>query len=208
MTLSGLSMGQRRRLRLALLVLLVLACVAATFVWKQAFGGSAEQLAEMLLGLRIQAASLSPWAMLAVFSILLFCAFPLGLLTVIAGAVLGPWSGLIFLLSGALISGAMSFLLGRLLGKDAMLSQTNLKIAQLMARFKAKGLLTVIVVRLMPVAPFAVVNIALGATGIRLHHFLFGTLIGMLPGAVAILWFADALLEWFGWNVGLPKQMM
>lgn len=196
MKLPVLGMAPRRRLRLAMLAFLVLACVAATFVWKQAFGGSAEQLAELLLSLRIQAARLSPWATLAAFSLVLFCAFPLGLLTVIAGAVLGPWYGLIFLLSGALISGSMSFLLGRLLGRDVISSQTNLKIAQLMARFKAKGLLTVIVVRLMPVAPFAVVNMALGASGICLHHFLFGTLIGMLPGAVAILWFAESLLQY------------
>lgn len=195
MTLPGLSMGQRRRLRLALLVLLVLACVAATFVWKQAFGGSGAQLAEMLISLRIQAARLSPWATLAVFSLVLFCAFPLGLLTVIAGALFGPWEGLLHLLGGALVSGTMSFILGRFLGKDAITWQASRKISQLLARFQAKGLLTVILVRLIPIAPFAVANMALGAVGIRYSHFAIGTSIGMFPGAMVILWFADSIME-------------
>ena len=44
---------------------------------------------------------------------------------------------------------------------------------------------TVTMVRLVPIAPYLVVNIVMGAMRIRLRHFVGGTFLGMLPGALA-----------------------
>jgi uncharacterized membrane protein YdjX (TVP38/TMEM64 family) len=40
--------------------------------------------------------------------------------------------------------------------------------------------------RLIPIAPFTIVNLVAGASGVRLRQFLAGTLIGMGPGIVLI----------------------
>jgi uncharacterized membrane protein YdjX (TVP38/TMEM64 family) len=40
--------------------------------------------------------------------------------------------------------------------------------------------------RLIPVAPFSIVNLVAGASGVGLRDFLAGTLIGMGPGIVII----------------------
>jgi phospholipase D1/2 len=48
-------------------------------------------------------------------------------------------------------------------------------------------------VRLVPIAPFMVVNVVMGATRIRLHHFIIGTILGMLPGLLATTVLGDQL---------------
>ena len=48
-------------------------------------------------------------------------------------------------------------------------------------------------VRLIPVAPFTVVNLVAGASHIRFRDFLLGTIFGMVPGTIAITVFSDRL---------------
>jgi phospholipase D1/2 len=45
---------------------------------------------------------------------------------------------------------------------------------------------TLAALRLIPIAPFTIVNLVVGASGISLRHFLAGTLIAMTPGIVLI----------------------
>jgi phospholipase D1/2 len=49
-----------------------------------------------------------------------------------------------------------------------------------------RGLWAVIVMRVVPVAPYALVNLVLGAARIRLLDFILGTAIGLLPGIAAL----------------------
>ena len=54
-----------------------------------------------------------------------------------------------------------------------------------------RGLLAVMLVRLVPIAPFPVVNLALGALRVRLPDFVVSTVIGMLPGTLATTVLSD-----------------
>ena len=64
--------------------------------------------------------------------------------------------------------------------------------------------------RIVPVAPFAVINLVAGASHIRLRDFALGTLVGLLPGITVIALFADGLVNSirdpdtnsFAWLVG------
>ena len=64
-------------------------------------------------------------------------------------------------------------------------------LSQSMAR---RGFVAVIALRLIPVAPFAIVNMVAGATHLRLRHMLLGTALGMCPGTLAIALFTDQLM--------------
>jgi uncharacterized membrane protein YdjX (TVP38/TMEM64 family) len=55
--------------------------------------------------------------------------------------------------------------------------------------------LVMTVVRMLPLAPFAVVNLAAGAAQIRLRDFLAGTALGMLPGVVGAALFSEQLVR-------------
>jgi uncharacterized membrane protein YdjX (TVP38/TMEM64 family) len=48
-------------------------------------------------------------------------------------------------------------------------------------------------VRILPVAPFTLVNMVAGASHLRPRDFLIGTALGMLPGIVAVVLFSDRL---------------
>jgi uncharacterized membrane protein YdjX (TVP38/TMEM64 family) len=47
-------------------------------------------------------------------------------------------------------------------------------------------MLTMITVRIVPVAPFTVINIVAGASHIKFRDYFWGTLLGMFPGILAL----------------------
>lgn len=53
---------------------------------------------------------------------------------------------------------------------------------------------TVLAVRLLPVAPFTVVNLVAGASRIRFRDFILGSILGMTPGLLGISLFSDRVL--------------
>ena len=55
--------------------------------------------------------------------------------------------------------------------------------------------MAIAVIRLLPVAPFSVVNAVAGASHVRMRDFMLGTLIGMLPGIAATVVFVDRVTK-------------
>ena len=67
------------------------------------------------------------------------------------------------------------------------------RLRRLSRMLRRRGLISVAAVRLVPIAPFTVVNVAAGAFNVRFLDFALGTLIGMAPGIFAIAVFGDRL---------------
>jgi uncharacterized membrane protein YdjX (TVP38/TMEM64 family) len=61
-------------------------------------------------------------------------------------------------------------------------------------RLARRGILTVIALRMIPVAPFTAIDLFAGASYIRFRDYLIGTLIGMLPGVGVMAVFAEGNL--------------
>jgi phospholipase D1/2 len=74
-------------------------------------------------------------------------------------------------------------------------------------RLARKGLVAIAVIRLLPIAPFSVVNAVAGASHIRLREFLLGTALGMFPGIVATVVFVDRVTAVIT-DPGLPTFLM
>ena len=55
-------------------------------------------------------------------------------------------------------------------------------------------LLALVLVRIVPVAPYSIVNIVAGASHIGLRDFLLGTAIGLTPGVLGIVVFVDRII--------------
>ena len=51
-----------------------------------------------------------------------------------------------------------------------------------------------IFVRIVPIAPFTIVNIVAGASHIRLLDFILGTIVGLAPGTTLIVLFVDRIV--------------
>lgn len=120
---------------------------------------------------------------------------PLTLLILATAVTLGPWMGFAYSLLGSLLSAVLAYRLGRALGGDLVRRFAGERVNQLSQKIAEKGLLSVVTVRIIPVAPFTLVNLVAGASHIRMRDFVVGTTFGMLPGLVMMVAFAESLIE-------------
>jgi phospholipase D1/2 len=148
--------------------------------------------------------------------------FPVTVLIAATAAAFGPWLGFIYAVVGALLSALVSFLIGAMIGRETLTSVLGPRLNRIRRQVRKKGVIAVAVIRLVPVAPFGVVNLVAGASKIRLLDFALGTAIGMLPGIAvmaalghqitlvltrpsieAVVWFTLAVAAWLALSLGL-----
>lgn len=120
---------------------------------------------------------------------------PITLLIAATGIVFGPLWGSCYAIAGALLSASVSYALGEWLGRDTVRRLLGARINKLSQRIAKRGVLTVIIVRLLPVAPFTVINVVAGASHLRFRDFVAGTVLGMSPGIVLTVTFIHNLAE-------------
>jgi uncharacterized membrane protein YdjX (TVP38/TMEM64 family) len=80
-----------------------------------------------------------------------------------------------------MVSSLLGFGLGRALGARTFKKLASPGLDRFMALIAASGFAASLIIRLVPFAPFAVVNMAAGMTPMRLVDFTAGTAIGILP---------------------------
>ena len=96
---------------------------------------------------------------------------------------------------GTTLSALVMFLLGHFLGKNVVSQFSGSLINRINQQLSNSGLMAVITFRIIPVAPFGLINLVAGVSAISLRDFLLGTLIGIIPGITAIAFVADRLSE-------------
>jgi uncharacterized membrane protein YdjX (TVP38/TMEM64 family) len=181
----------RGRVKLGLILLLLTGFALA---WR--FGPLGDMLSvETATGV---AHSLADSPAAAVYVLLAFVAgslvvLPVTLLVTATAAVLDPVSGFAYALAGSLVSATVNYGLGGWVGRDFVRTLAGRRLNRLSRRLAKKGVVAVLVVRMLPVAPFTIVNMVAGASHIRLRDFLLGTLLGMAPGILAITLLADRI---------------
>jgi uncharacterized membrane protein YdjX (TVP38/TMEM64 family) len=72
-----------------------------------------------------------------------------------------------------------------MVSRDTIRRLAGKKLKPLTHFMERKGLIAVTILRLMPIAPFPIVNLVMGAMRVKLWHFVVGTIIGMMPGMLA-----------------------
>lgn len=141
----------------------------------------------------------NPWIRWAAVTLMVFVLtilmVPLTPVVVASALLLGPWLGFASSMTGALLSGAVAFIGGQSMGGKLLERYGNGRIHHLSERLSERGILAVAVLRLVPIAPYTVVNIVAGASHLRLGRFMLGTAIGMTPGIAVLSWFSDGLYQ-------------
>jgi uncharacterized membrane protein YdjX (TVP38/TMEM64 family) len=128
-----------------------------------------------------------PWALLLVVGIYVIgglVAFPVLLLIAATAATFGPVLGFLYAAAGSLASAVVTYALGLALGRDTLRSIIGPRLKRVQRRIVKGGVVTIAAIRLLPIAPFTVVNMVAGASDIRLGPFIAGTILGMAPGWV------------------------
>ena len=109
---------------------------------------------------------------------------PVTVLIVVTIIVFGPVLGALYALAGVVLSAATGYGLGRVAGRDAVRRFGGKRLNALSKQVGQHGVLAMVVLRLVPVAPFTLVNLVVGASRISFRDCLLGTALGMTPGIV------------------------
>jgi uncharacterized membrane protein YdjX (TVP38/TMEM64 family) len=181
------------RRKLYLLVVALLLLFALALAWSSAPMRAWLDVDRVVESLRRFGQAFGPLAAVGGFALALTLAVPLVFLTLVALVAYGPMAGFGCAMAGALLGAAASYGVGRLLGREVVQRLGGERINRLSQRVARRGLLAVVAVRMLPVAPFAVVNMVAGASHIRLRDLVLGTLIGISPGTLAMTLFVDQI---------------
>jgi len=122
-----------------------------------------------------------------------FLMFPRPLLTLLTVIAFGPWLGFVYSMAGILGAALATYYAGRVLRRETVKRVAGDNAEHVTKVLRSHGLLAVLMVRIVPAAPFAVEGIIAGAARIKVWHYLLGTFLGMLPGVLATTVFGDQI---------------
>jgi phospholipase D1/2 len=150
---------------------------------------------------------LAPLMVIAAYVLGGIVLFPVTLLTAATIVTFGPFMGNLYGLAGWLVSASLGFCIGRYSGSDWLRSLLDERFERLRCGAERRGLLAVLGLRVVPVAPFSMVNVFIGASGIRFSDFILGSILGRIPGILAFTLFAVQLQN-LAHSISLGKFLM
>jgi phosphatidylserine/phosphatidylglycerophosphate/cardiolipin synthase-like enzyme/uncharacterized membrane protein YdjX (TVP38/TMEM64 family) len=164
----------------------------------------------------------APLIVVAVFIAGGFVLFPVTVLIAATAAAFGPWLGFIYATAGALASALVTYAIGAAIGKRTLHELLGPRLNRIRQHAAKRGVITMAVIRLVPVAPYTVVNLVAGASSIPVFDYVAGTVLGMLPGLLTIsavghqfarilvsptpadfAWLAAAVIGWVALSIGV-----
>lgn len=204
----GAEEEQGRQLRWPLIRLLVLCLIIGAVFSFWRFSPLGEWIDPERLGLLLDDLSASSWAgpiVVAGFLLGSFIVFPVSVMIAATGIALGPTDGLVWASVGALVAANVNYGAARLLPAHLLDIWIGPWIRRLGQRFEDRGIVSVMVARTIPIAPFTLINIVAGAANIPLRDFFVGTVLGMGPVIVALTILGDRLRD--AWETPTPANM-
>jgi len=119
---------------------------------------------------------------------------PRTVFTLSAGVLFGGALGVAVTAAATTISAVLAFLLVRAVGREVVATHLTHPVAKTIdLRLARRGWLAVGSLRLIAAAPFFVVNCCCAVSSVRMVPYTFATVVGILPGTVAVVLLGDAL---------------
>ncbi len=126
-------------------------------------------------------------AALAIYILIYIAAVTISLpgasvLTLSGGFLFGAWLGGAAAWLGASIGATLIFLAARTAFGDALRARAGSWLEKLRDGFRDNAFSYLLVLRLTPVAPFFIVNVAPAFFNVKLRDYVLATMLGMIPG--------------------------
>lgn len=103
------------------------------------------------------------------------------ILSLTAGAIFGAILGTLYASIAATIGAVLAFLVTRYLLRDLVLNKFGHQLEGMNRELEERGFSYLLFLRLVPIFPFFLINLAAGLTRLPLRTFFFGTMIGIIP---------------------------
>lgn len=120
---------------------------------------------------------------------------PASIMMLAGGLVFGPWWGALASVAGGTARAYSQFAMVRLLGRPAMAQLVSGRLMKLDKRIGERGVMTVLLVRLVPNVPFDMQNYAFGFSRVRFGPYALGSFLGIIPGSFAYAYFGYSLTD-------------
>jgi uncharacterized membrane protein YdjX (TVP38/TMEM64 family) len=146
-----------------------------------------------------------PWALpvaVLAFAVLAFVGVPQIMLIAAAVVAFGPVTGFAYSWIGTMVSSMVGFYLGRAAGAKTLERFSGAGVRRFMDHVGKNGFLASFIVRLVPSAPFIVVNMAAGVTPMRVVDFTLGTALGIVPKIVLTAFAGNSIVRLMKGQIG------
>ena len=129
----------------------------------------------------------SPWAVRGIYFAIYVAVTSVSLpgaaiLTLAGGGIFGLGWGLVLVSFASSIGATISFLAARFVLRDTVQAKFGNRLAEINKGVERDGALYLFSLRLIPVVPFFVINLAMGLTAMRTRTFYWVSQLGMLAG--------------------------
>ncbi len=190
---SLLIRASRSRIARFLIIVIVAGGLAAYWQWGTGGQWSAGEIAS-----KFRALEQSPWGLAGAVGAYLLSGlvmFPVTVLFVASAITFSPVLAFIVSLLGSVGSALLMWAIGRGVGGRLAQGIEGTRFESVRQFIERRGVWAVALLRLFPVAPFALVNLLAGATRVSLGAYTLGTAMGMTPGIAGII-AATNLASW------------
>jgi uncharacterized membrane protein YdjX (TVP38/TMEM64 family) len=178
-------------LRLAILPAIV--ALAVALAWRAGYFDLARR--EQLIALMRQAQH-TPWAWaiyVIAYGVVATLGLPVTVCSVIGGALFGAVGGMVLAWTGAMVGTVTAYSLARWIGQGSV--QRVIGRHHLLDRLRKRSDFWMLLrLRVLPLAPFAVLDYAAGLLGVSLRRLLLATAVGILPGVAAYAYAGSQLM--------------
>jgi phospholipase D1/2 len=151
-----------------------------------------------LLAESLEAITAGPWAVAAALGLFIvggLIACPVTVLIAGTAAAFGTWLGLAVAATGAMASALLTYAIGRGVGAEPLRRLAGRRVERVTRSIAEHGIPAITAVRLLPIAPFTVINLVAGAARVPLTDYTIGTLLGLAPGLLVMSALGRQILE-------------
>ena len=131
------------------------------------------------------------------------------IMTLVAGAVFGLLWGTLIVSFASSIGATLAFLVSRFLLRDWVQGRFGDKLSKINAGVEKEGAFYLFALRLVPLFPFFVINLAMGLTAIATRTFYWVSQVGMLAGTIVYVYAGTQLGQFqVTWQLGLALALL
>jgi phospholipase D1/2 len=185
----------RNRLKLVAFSILI-AALALTAAWRWTPLHDFAEPRAVAHELRLLLTGHSAWAPVIIIGIYILSnavMFPNTVLCFATILALGTVKGFAYATGGSLIAAVAAYAVGRYWGPERIRQMQIHSLERLSVALRRGGVVQITMLRLLPLAPFSVVNLVAGAAHVRVVPFVVGTFLGLLPGNLLMTAFGRQL---------------
>lgn len=173
-------LGRHSALAFGVTLLVGLTCLSTAWAWSPLVDD--QGIAQIESWITTRGNTWNLLAVVAIFVLAGFIAFPIVVLIIATTALYGIWPGLGYAAAGAMSSALATYGIGRWIGHPLLRRFLGPRLNRVSDKLSERGILAVTVIRLLPVAPYTLVNLVAGALRVPPIDYTIGTFLGLLPG--------------------------